>query len=53
MESLWRLIWWGELMLSLGIGWFIWEKFGFWWGLLAVFVWPAWLGYRLAVWVWS
>lgn len=31
-----------------GVFWYVWEIYGFWWGLLYGFFWPIWIGYRIA-----
>ena len=38
------------LLVSLGVFWFTWDKYGFWWGLWYWIVWPWHVGYRLAQW---
>lgn len=35
----------------LGVWWFVWGKFGFWWGVLYGLFWQVWIGYRLAAWL--
>ena len=34
--------------VSYGVFWFVWAKYGFWWGVLYGLCWPVWVGYRLA-----
>ena len=34
--------------VGLGVFWFAWTKFGFWWGLCYGIFWPTWVGFRLA-----
>lgn len=38
------------LLLSFGLGvwWYTWGVYGFWWGVLYGMCWPVWLGWRLA-----
>lgn len=38
------------LGFALGIFWFTWSKFGFWWGVLYGLGWLVWCGYRFAEW---
>ena len=40
----------GKLAIWVGLGvfWFVWGHYGFWWGVLYGLCWPVWAGYRLA-----
>lgn len=33
---------------GLGVLWFVWGYYGFWWGVLYGLFWPCWIGYHLA-----
>lgn len=35
--------------IGLGVLWYVWGLYGFWWGLLYGIGWPTWAGYRLAM----
>ena len=37
-----------RLSVAIGVFWFVWGHYGFWWGILYGLFWPVWLGYRLA-----
>ena len=37
--------------VGFGVFWFVWGKYGFWWGVLYGVFWETWLGYRLAEWL--
>ena len=41
----------GVLGPGLGIWWYVWSAYGFWWGLWYGALWPVWIGYRLAAWL--
>lgn len=34
--------------IALGVFWYTWGLYGFWWGLVYGAFWPMWIGYRLA-----
>lgn len=34
--------------VGLGVFWFIWGHYGFWWGVLYGLFWPLWAGFKLA-----
>ena len=36
------------LPVGIGVFWYVWGLYGFWWGLLYGFFWMIWAGYRLA-----
>lgn len=36
------------LSVAIGVWWYVWGIYGFWWGVCYGFFWPVWLGYRLA-----
>lgn len=38
----------GTTSVSIGVFWYVWGAWGFWWGVLCGLGWPVWLGYRLA-----
>jgi hypothetical protein len=40
--------WGGSVSVALGVGWYVWGLYGFWWGLCYGFFWPVWFGYRAA-----
>lgn len=44
------LSWRGRIDGAIGVGvfWFIWGHYGFWWGVLYGLSWPFWVGYKLA-----
>lgn len=37
--------------IGIGVWWFVWHLYGFWWGVLYGLFWPVWIGYRLAAWL--
>lgn len=40
--------WGGSLGLAIGIWWYVWGIYGFWWGVCYGLFWPIWVGYRVA-----
>jgi hypothetical protein len=34
--------------IGIGVWWYVWGVYGFWWGVLYGFFWPVWIGFRLA-----
>jgi len=36
------------MSVSIGVWWYVWGIYGFWWGVCYGFFWPVWLGFRLA-----
>lgn len=36
------------LSVAIGVWWYVWGVYGFWWGVCYGFFWPVWLGFRLA-----
>ena len=34
--------------VSIGVFWYVWGVYGFWWGLLYGGFWEVWVGFRLA-----
>jgi hypothetical protein len=34
--------------IGIGIWWYVWGIYGFWWGALYGIGWPIWVGFRLA-----
>lgn len=37
-----------KLGIALGVWWYVWGLYGFWWGVCYGLFWPEWVGYRLA-----
>lgn len=37
----------------MGVFWYVWGLYGFWWGLAYGLFWQIWLGYRIAAYVLS
>ena len=35
--------------IGVGVWWYVWGLYGFWWGVLYGTCWQIWVGYRLAV----
>jgi len=40
--------WGGSFGVSLGVWWYVWGVYGFWWGVCYGIFWPVWIGYRVA-----
>jgi hypothetical protein len=40
--------WGGSLGVAIGVWWYVWGLYGFWWGVLYGLFFPVWLGFRLA-----
>ena len=39
--------------VGLGVWWYVWSLYGFWWGVLYGAFWPIWVGYRMAAYLLS
>lgn len=37
-----------SLSIAIGVWWYVWGVYGFWWGVFYGFFWPVWIGFRLA-----
>lgn len=38
----------GSAGVGFGVWWYVWDIYGFWWGILYGMFWPIWIGYRVA-----
>jgi hypothetical protein len=37
-----------SVSIAIGVWWYVWGAYGFWWGVLYGLFWPIWLGFRIA-----
>lgn len=39
--------------VGMGVLWYVWGLYGFWWGLLYGVFWETWVGFHMAAWLLS
>lgn len=42
------VFWGGSFGVAIGVFWYVWGVYGFWWALVYALCWPEWIGFRLA-----